>query len=590
MHLIETREDTVIGDAKNNSLIFGLFNRANKSENDEDKENTAIAEEAKAAKDKAELENKARKEDMSDSEYYFKNIVWRSVMLATLDERCEYLQISADTKNLFAKMTRREYHYPVKKSTKTAEGESENPQEALTDTAKTDDDAEDLINTVSVGEAVEEEPIPDWDMDFLQNVLKDIGINNGIDEAALEEILLPTYDKEIVFAIGTPAVNGSNAILKENFPREAKPHFETRPDGSIDFKNMHMVTSVEKGTVICELIAPTPGVDGLDIYSNKITARPGNKLILARGENTETLEVSKELTQLIASCSGSLVYRKDKFCIDNVFKVDGNVDNGTGNIDFVGNVVITGDVLEGYSVKTQGSITVFGTVEGASLYADEDIHIEKGINGMGKGILKAGGEITAKFIENCTVTSGGNIASESIINSKVECDGDIKVTGKGLIIGGKITDFGSITAKVIGSNSSTPTIIILGTTPSILRERSDVDMQLKETNAQCNEAKKSITYLEGLIANGHNSDKANQTLASLNGKLTIGTLKKQRLEKRRDEISAEILAAGNSTLTCATIYPPGRVTIGSSNMIIKETCNNCRFYRNSEGEISIGMK
>ncbi|MEG1126772.1 MAG: FapA family protein, partial [Oscillospiraceae bacterium] len=187
-------------------------------------------------------------------------------------------------------------------------------------------------------------------------------------------------------------------------------------------------------------------------------------------------------------------------------------------------------------------------------------------------------------------TSGGNIASESIINSKVECDGDIKVTGKGLIIGGKITDFGSITAKVIGSNSSTPTIIILGTTPSILRERSDVDMQLKETNAQCNEAKKSITYLEGLIANGHNSDKANQTLASLNGKLTISTLKKQRLEKRRDEISAEILAAGNSTLTCTTIYPPGRVTIGSSNMIIKETCNNCRFYRNSEGEISIGMK
>ncbi|MEG0109657.1 MAG: hypothetical protein RR675_00955, partial [Oscillospiraceae bacterium] len=118
MHLIETREDTVIGDAKNNSLIFGLFNRANKSENDEDKENKAIAEEAKAAEDMAKLENNIHKEDMSDSEYYFKNIVWRSVMLATLDERCEYLQISADTKNLFAKMTRREYHYPVKASVK----------------------------------------------------------------------------------------------------------------------------------------------------------------------------------------------------------------------------------------------------------------------------------------------------------------------------------------------------------------------------------------------------------------------------------------------------------------------------------------
>ncbi|MEG1698811.1 MAG: hypothetical protein RR271_04240, partial [Oscillospiraceae bacterium] len=119
MHLIETREDTVISDAKNNSMIFGLFNRANKSENDEDEESEkkANAARAKVSEDIAKLENKTHKEDMSDSEYYFKNIVWRSVMLATLDERCEYLQISADTKNLFAKMTRREYHYPVKKST-----------------------------------------------------------------------------------------------------------------------------------------------------------------------------------------------------------------------------------------------------------------------------------------------------------------------------------------------------------------------------------------------------------------------------------------------------------------------------------------
>ena len=588
-------------DGKNESLLFGLFSRSK------------AAQESKAVHDEqiqapppqvanAAVENPAAEKTVEPIAGFAakqNNLKWNAVKLATFDERCEYMRIWTDSTQLYAKMERREYLPPQSTdSLPQASADTAEPGTAATEaqaqpngeTAQIDSTSAQDIDTQALFEEEEEEPLPDWDMEFLQTVLTDLGINTGVDEAALELILAPTYEKEIVFAIGTPAVNGEDAVITENYSRETKPHFETRPDGSIDFKNMHLVTIVDKGAVICEMTAPTPGTEGISVFGEKLMPKPGNKLILTRGENTETLEVDETHTQLVATCSGSLVFRKDRFCVDNVYKIEGNVDNGTGNVDFVGNIIVTGDVLEGYSIKTEGSITVFGMVEGASLYAGGDIHIEKGINGMGKGILQANGEITAKFIENCNVICGGNLASESIINSKIECDANIKVTGKGLITGGKITDFGSIEAKVIGSNSSTPTTIILGSTPSILRERNEVEAQFKEVDAQYSEAKKSIAYLGSIIASGKNADEAAKLLASLNGKLSILTLKKQRVEKRRDEIAAEILDVGNSTLTCSTIYPPARITIGSSNMVIKETYNNCRFYRNSDGEISVGMK
>ena len=69
-----------------------------------------------------------------------------------------------------------------------------------------------------------------------------------------------------------------------------------------------------------------------------------------------------------------------------------------GNINFTGSVVIHGDVLEGYSVKAKGDITVMGIVEGARLSAGGDILLHKGMRGMRTGVLEAEGDITAKFL------------------------------------------------------------------------------------------------------------------------------------------------------------------------------------------------
>ena len=53
---------------------------------------------------------------------------------------------------------------------------------------------------------------------------------------------------------------------------------------------------------------------------------------------------------------------------------------------------------------------------------------------MSKGILKSMGNVVAKYIENSTVETIGNITSEAIMHSKIKCGGSVIVEGKKVLL------------------------------------------------------------------------------------------------------------------------------------------------------------
>lgn len=248
-------------------------------------------------------------------------------------------------------------------------------------------------------------------MEILRQVLEKCHIVFGVDEEALQSFFISPpntllYNTNVIIATGIPSVDGVDGSVKEFFERTNKPHFDERPDGTIDFKNMHTVNNVSKGTVICEIINPIQGTIGTSIYNKPIRPRTAKSPSIPRGENVDLVTIDESSSNLVAAIDGNLIYKNQRFCVEHTFRVNGDVDNSIGNINFTGNVVVTGDVCEGYSIKTNRDVTVYGIVEGASIYAGGEIQLEKGINGMSKGILEAQKGITAKFIENCTVRSG----------------------------------------------------------------------------------------------------------------------------------------------------------------------------------------
>ena len=85
--------------------------------------------------------------------------------------------------------------------------------------------------------------------------------------------------------------------------------------------------------------------------------------------------------------------------ISSYFLVRGDLDMTRGNIRFGGDVEITGDVEPNMVIEAAGNIIVGGHVSTASLTAGGDILLKKGMQGSGRGFVKAGGNISGKFFD-----------------------------------------------------------------------------------------------------------------------------------------------------------------------------------------------
>ncbi len=423
-------------------------------------------------------------------------------------------------------------------------------------------------------------------LDMLQRFLKERRVVYGLDEEALQLLADGLYNKPLEIARGTPVCNGVDGSIKELFPREIKPTFKEREDGTINFKEMNLVVNVEEGQTLCEITLPTEGKEGRNVYGSPIKPRRGLAPVVPAGENTKVIEEGRKL---VAAKTGSLVFQKGKFRVEPVLKVD-NVDNSTGNLRFNGDVVVKGFVQEGFEIHSTGNVRIEGSVEGASIYADGSILLVNGINGMGRGILQAGKEVTSKYIENCSIRAGGDVKAETIINSTVETDGNIEISGKrGRIAGGKLTVFGSINSRRVGSRSAVQTVIVLGSTPSMMREKMDLENRLKELNDKYEEMRKSLDYLERLDkAKQITTPERKKALNQMRLQAPVLKMKRAKLMEQKAELEERLQGVAHCMLVSQKVYPPTKIMIGNASMVIQDITENCRIYCNSQGEISVG--
>lgn len=292
------------------------------------------------------------------------------------------------------------------------------------------------------------------------NFLNDNKVAFGLLEESIHQFCESgVYTKRFVCAKGTPPVDGGDGSLdfKINTKKELKP--KERENGTVDYRNLEIVENVHEGDVLCQLIPPTPGKDGTDVYNETIPFTPGRTPSFPSGTNTVQ---SEDGLSLLSRVDGSVEYKNAQINVKDVYIVHGDVNCNTGNINSICSVIIQGDVMEGFCVKSEKDITIRGMAEGAQVEAEGNITLSSGMIGMGHGILKAGGTVSAKYFENATIIAKGDIVAGNMMNCRAETEGSILIKGKNAsLIGGSYTAGKTIIAKTVGNSGYTKTAVTI---------------------------------------------------------------------------------------------------------------------------------
>ena len=414
----------------------------------------------------------------------------------------------------------------------------------------------------------------------IQKDLKNIGVISGISEEAIRLFLLEKRYFEIyVLAKGTKAREGSDGYIEYTFNTSLKPTPKMNEDGTVDFHTLENVNHIKSGDVVAILHPEDRGDNGTDILGRPVYPRKVKRAVFRYGKN---MEVSEDKLKLISKVDGHVTLENDKVFVSNVLELV-DVDASTGDINYSGSVMIKGNVLAGFSVKAAGDISVSGIVEGATIIADGDITFNRGVQGMNKAVIKAGGNIVSKFIESASsVEAGGNIESDSILHSKVRAKGTIKASGRnGLIVGGEVRSICLVEAKNIGNEMGTATVVGVGVDPAAKKRVDELKTSLQklgDSKIQLNQimtALRKKQEIEGKLA----PDKVELQQKTMRNLVMIEkdlTEQKNELEQLRqqlgEDVNARVRVSGN-------IYVGVKLIFGEQNYFIKEKRTSCQFLK-----------
>lgn len=230
---------------------------------------------------------------------------------------------------------------------------------------------------------------------------------------------------------------------------------------------------------------------------------------------------------------------------------------------------------------------VNGLVEGATIIAGGNIIIAKGMNGMGKGYLRARGDIIVKFLENARIVSGGFVETEAILHCTVSSGSDVKVDGRrGIILGGRVQAANAIIAKTVGASMSTATTLEVGVEPLLIS-------QLEHVTAAVEERQKTLNAAEVIFNNFKEKQRKGiqyneSQMRYMRSVASLIDEKKTELERLNTRMQAlqEMMESREDARVVINeqIYPNTTIVIGGATRLLQDNYRYCKFIR-EDGEV-----
>ena len=254
----------------------------------------------------------------------------------------------------------------------------------------------------------------------LQNIIEHIQ-DNGIVYGVLIPEIQNVFEnkvenKETLIAQGKKPVDGKDGKCISYVNKNISSHTYEIEGNSINIP----ICNVSKRQKLLKIEPHTPGIRGVSVDGGAIVARNGKPVKLVKIKNAEFSRYN--LNYLLSKIDGNLSWDGNEINVSPNYKILGNVTSSNGPIDFIGDLIIIGNVSSGVEITTIGNLEVHGDVKDAKLTSLGNVTIKGKCYGSGKGIIFARGDVTVFEAEHYTLKSLKNIliknnCSDSVVEA-----------------------------------------------------------------------------------------------------------------------------------------------------------------------------
>ena len=210
---------------------------------------------------------------------------------------------------------------------------------------------------------------------------------------------------------------------------------------------------------------------------------------LKPGENTVL-----QGNELRATADGLLHTRGSTVSVSPTLVLEGNVDYHTGNINFGGDVLLSGRVGDGFTIECTGLLHAASTLDAHGISCAKLI-ARRGLIGHNNKVTRVAGSASIGFVQNARLDVQGQVAVKaSVLNSHITSTERIRLGPGSTVIGSVLRAQTGIEAANIGARGAAASELYLGIDFGIDERLSTIRDQTVALTERLQKVRRALEY------------------------------------------------------------------------------------------------
>ncbi|MCK4305662.1 MAG: DUF342 domain-containing protein, partial [Candidatus Eisenbacteria sp.] len=324
----------------------------------------------------------------------------------------------------------------------------------------------------------------------LITILGECGVTTGLEIEEIQRVISQVASsvepvERAIIAKGQKPVPGQDAYLEHTLIDSLEKD-ETDPKDPKLFCQRRIV-NVLAGHEIAVYYPPENGIAGLTVRGMPIPVKHGADTTPKPSRN-----IRREGSAFTAGTDGRLVIEDGALYVDEELRINEALTPAFGDVDFVGKLVVNGDVEAGLRIRIEKDVEVYGSVIGTDLLCKGNMKVRNGIIGSGNTEIVVNGDLEVDFVENAVLkVRGACTVRDNFATSTLICSDTLTVMqGRGLFLSGSATVRNEIKVKNVGNSEGGTVKFFVGRDLLAEEEKRAIESEIERLELVIEELKK----------------------------------------------------------------------------------------------------